>query len=72
MPFELGKQQEYIGNPLVVAQEHNDEADFYLSHGTAMEIHGMVMQPRLVFHITALKESGDSQGPLQPIRPTLI
>lgn len=54
VPFELGKEREYMGNPLVVARELNDGADYYLSHGTAMEIHGMVMQPCLVFHITTL------------------
>jgi len=43
-----------MGNPLVVARELNDGADYYLSHGTAMEIHGMVTQPRLVYHVTTL------------------
>jgi predicted transcriptional regulator of viral defense system len=56
VPFELGKEREYMGNPLVVARELNDGADYYLSHGTAMEIHGMVTQPRLVFHVTTLNK----------------
>jgi len=54
VPFELGKEREYMGNPLVVARELNDGADYYLSHGTAMAIHGMVTQPRLVYHVTTL------------------
>ena len=54
VPFELGKEREYMGNPLVVARELNDGADYYLSHGTAMVIHGMVTQPRLVYHVTTL------------------
>jgi predicted transcriptional regulator of viral defense system len=56
VPFELGKEREYMGNPLVVARELNDGADYYLSHETAMEIHGMVTQPRLVFYVTTLNK----------------
>ena len=54
VPFELGRERAYMGNPLVVARELNNGAAYYLSHGTAMEIHGMVTQPRLVFHVTIL------------------
>jgi len=56
VPFELGRERKYMGNPLIVARELNDGADYYLSHGTAMEIHGMVTQPRLVFHVTTLNK----------------
>lgn len=52
VPFELGKEHEYIGNPLVVAREIVNGKDYYLSHGTAMEIHGMVTQPQLVVYVT--------------------
>lgn len=54
VPFELGRERAYMGNPLIVARELNNGASYYLSHGTAMEIHGMVTQPRLVFHVTIL------------------
>ena len=54
IPFELGRERAYMGNPLIVARELNNGAPYYLSHGTAMEIHGMVTQPRLVFHVTTL------------------
>lgn len=54
VPFELGRERAYMGNPLIVARELNNGAEYYLSHGTAMEIHGMVTQPRLVFHVTIL------------------
>ena len=36
------------GNPLVVAREMMRGEDYYLSHATAMEIHGMTTQPQLV------------------------
>jgi len=56
VPFELGKEREYMGNPLIVARELAGGKDYYLSHGTAMEIHGMVTQPQLVVHVTTLEK----------------
>lgn len=56
VPFELGKETEYAGNPLILARELVDGKDYYLSHGTAMEIHGMVTQPQFVVHVATLKK----------------
>jgi len=56
VPFELGKETEYAGNPLVLARELVNSNDYYLSHGTAMEIHGMVTQPQFVIHVTTPKK----------------
>ncbi|MBW1711035.1 MAG: transcriptional regulator [Deltaproteobacteria bacterium] len=56
VPFELGKETEYAGNPLVLARELVNDNDYYLSHGTAMEIHGMVTQPQLVIHVATQKK----------------
>ena len=56
VPFELGKETEYAGNPLVLARELANDNDYYLSHGTAMEIHGMVTQPQLVIHVATPKK----------------
>ena len=55
VPFELGKETEYIGNPFVVAREIMGGKDYFLSHATAMEIHGGVTQPQLVVYVTTLK-----------------
>jgi len=55
VPFELGKETEYIGNPLVVAGEIMGGKDYFLSYATAMEIHGGVTQPQLVIYVTTLK-----------------
>lgn len=55
VPFELGRESEYLGNPLVVAREILGRKSYYLSHGTAMEIHRMVTQPRLNVYVTTLK-----------------
>jgi predicted transcriptional regulator of viral defense system len=56
VPFELGKETEYAGNPLVLARELANGNDYYLSHGTAMEIHGMVTQPQFVIHVATPKK----------------
>ncbi len=55
VPFELGRDRQYMGSPLVVAREIMNGADYYLSHATAMEIHGMVTQPQLVVTVTSPK-----------------
>lgn len=52
IPFELGREREYLGNPLLVAKALVGGKDYYLSHGTAMEIHQMVTQPRLVVYVS--------------------
>jgi predicted transcriptional regulator of viral defense system len=55
VPFELGKERQYVGSPLVVAREIMNGEDYYLSHATAMEIHGMLTQPQLVVTVTTPK-----------------
>jgi len=52
VPFELGEEREYLGSPLVVARELMHGEDYYLSHATAMELHGMLTQPQLVVTVT--------------------
>jgi predicted transcriptional regulator of viral defense system len=53
VPFELGREREYLGNPYVVARELMGERVHYLSHASAMDIHGMVTQPQLVVVVTS-------------------
>ncbi len=53
VPFELGRERTYPGNPLVVAREIMNGEDYYLSHATAMVIHGMRTQPQLVVIVTS-------------------
>ncbi len=52
VPFELGRERQYLGNPLVVAREIVHGVDYYFSHATAMNIHGMTTQPQLVVMVT--------------------
>ncbi len=55
VPFELGRERRYSGNPLVVAREIIRGQEYYLSHATAMEIHGMTTQPRLIVMVSSPK-----------------
>lgn len=52
VPFELGQARQYLGSPLVVAREIMHGKDYYLSHATAMGLHGMLTQPQLVVTVT--------------------
>jgi predicted transcriptional regulator of viral defense system len=55
VPFELGNERRYAGNPLVVAKEIMNGEDYYLSHATAMEVHGMLTQPQLIVTVSTPK-----------------
>ena len=61
IPFELGFENEYLGNPYVVAREltlgtqSGTQNDYYLSHSSAFELHQMVTQPPLVIYVSSLK-----------------
>ena len=48
VPFELGREREYLGNPYVVARELMEGKPYYISHASAMDIHGMLTQPQFV------------------------
>lgn len=62
VPFELGREREYVGNPYVVAREIAGGKEYYLSYASAMDLHGMVTQPRLVVYTSST----------EPIRPRTI
>ena len=53
VPYELGRERDYLGNPLVVARELAGDPDYYISHASAMDVHQMVTQPQLVIYVTA-------------------
>jgi predicted transcriptional regulator of viral defense system len=55
VPFEMGREREYPGNPYLVARELADTPDYYISHSSAMEIHRMVTQPQFVVFATTSK-----------------
>lgn len=58
VPFELGFEREYLGNPYVVARElavgsKNINEKYYLSYGSAFDLHQMVTQPQLIVYISS-------------------
>jgi predicted transcriptional regulator of viral defense system len=55
VPFELGREREYLGSPLVVASALAEGSDYYVSHASAMDIHRMMTQPQLVVYATSPK-----------------
>jgi predicted transcriptional regulator of viral defense system len=52
VPFELGKETQYMGHPWLVAKALVGGDVYYLSHGTAMEAHQMITQPQLVVYVS--------------------
>jgi predicted transcriptional regulator of viral defense system len=52
VPFELGRESDYLGSPYVVAGGLVGSADYYVSHASAMDLHRMVTQPQLVVYTT--------------------
>lgn len=55
VPSELGWEKEYMGNPYIIAREMMQGQNYYVSHASAMDIHGMTTQPQLVVYITSTK-----------------
>ncbi len=53
VPFELGHEREYLGNPYIVARALAGGRDYYLSHASAMDAHRMVTQPQLIVYVTS-------------------
>jgi len=59
IPFELGFEREYLGNPYVVARElilggHKClKEKYYLSYGSAFDLHQMVTQPQLIVYVSS-------------------
>lgn len=47
VPFELGRATEHVDSPYLIARELVGTAAYFLSHGTALELHRMVTQPNL-------------------------
>jgi len=59
VPFELGFEREYLGNPYIVARElvlggrKGVKEKYYLSYGSAFDLHQMVTQPQLIVYASS-------------------
>jgi len=56
VPFELGWADEHIENPYLIAAELAGSDPYFLSHGTAFELHRMVTQPNLTIYVSCTRE----------------
>ena len=61
VPFELGFEREYLGNAYIVARElaldgrKDIKEEYYLSYGSAFDLHQMVTQPQLIVYVSSPK-----------------
>lgn len=55
VPYELGFEREYMGNPYVIAKELTGGENYYISHGSAMDMHQMVTQPQLKVFVSVAR-----------------
>ena len=55
VPFQMGRASEFVDDPCLIAREIVKPNSYYLSHGTAFEIHRMVTQPILAVHVSCTK-----------------
>lgn len=59
VPFELGFEREYLGNPYIVARElvqsgrKGIKEEYYLSHGSAFDLHQMATQPQFIVYVSS-------------------
>lgn len=55
VPFELGRATEYVDSPYLIAPELAGTAPYFLSHGTALELHRMVTQPNFTVYVSCTR-----------------
>ena len=55
VPFELGRTTEHIDSPYIIARELAGTAPYFLSHGTALELHRMVTQPNFTIYVSCTR-----------------
>ena len=52
VPFRMGRATEFVDDPCLIAHELVKPHRYFLSHGSAFEIHRMVTQPMLRIHVS--------------------
>jgi predicted transcriptional regulator of viral defense system len=58
IPFELGFEREYLGNPYIAARElilsgKGIKEKYYLSYGSAFDLHQIITQPQLIVYVSS-------------------
>ena len=55
VPPELGRENQFSGNPYLTARAMVGSAEYYISHSSAMELHRMVTQPQFTIFTSTTK-----------------
>jgi predicted transcriptional regulator of viral defense system len=55
VPFERGRDTEHVSDPYLIARTLVGDADYFISHGSALELHRMVTQPQLAIVVSCAK-----------------
>lgn len=55
VPFELGHDTEHVTDPHLIARTLVGDAPYFISHGSALELHRMVTQPQLWTTVSCTK-----------------
>ncbi|MFZ2994570.1 type IV toxin-antitoxin system AbiEi family antitoxin domain-containing protein [Sphingobium sp.] len=55
VPFERGRDTEHVSDPYLIARTLVGDAPYFISHGSALELHRMVTQPQLVIIVSCAK-----------------
>jgi len=55
VPFELGRATEHVANPYLVGRDLVAGAPYFISHGSAFELHRMVTQPQLTITVSSAR-----------------
>ena len=54
--YDLGMTDKFIGNEYIIAKELINDKKYYISHFSAMEIHGMITQPQYTVYAVSIKK----------------
>lgn len=55
VPFERGRDTEHVSDPYLIARKLVGDAPYFISHGSALELHRMVTQPQLAIIVSCTK-----------------
>jgi predicted transcriptional regulator of viral defense system len=55
VPFERGHDTEHVSNPYLIARSLARTRDYFISHGSAFELHRMVTQPQLTIFASSTR-----------------
>jgi predicted transcriptional regulator of viral defense system len=55
VPFERGRDTSHVSDPYLIARKLVGDARYFISHGSALELHRMVTQPQLAIVVSCTK-----------------